>query len=631
MRLQTVLFPQDHICSSEEMYFHRNGSWLGFDGYFNLFYIEKRKTYSQLEGLKLNLNLRGISAVRLMHNRDILEERVLDRAEEPLKLEFIFPYKTYKDGVFWFALKKAKSDHIEVEGYFEGSLPCESVEGSGEQQELGLRRAELSGPAQLPLPVEICAVICTYKREDYVYRNLKCLEQVFADSSLEAGKHLRVFLADNGQTLENHRGVQEIASAHPDKITILKNRNAGGAGGFTRGMLEALKRKDKEGLTHVLLMDDDAIFEPDLFVRLYGFLSTLKRQYHRIIVGGNLMREDFPYLQHAGGEWFRDFRVHNDHILADLREFETCTADFLCRPNNNPWLYSGWWCCCFSLETVRKDNLPIPLFLHYDDVEFGLRNREAGIVFLNGVGAWHKGFEAAFAGSTRYYDVRNTLITTALHQPEQSRFAVKKWVWKNIIGAALEFRYGEAYLAYQGFVDFCKGPKWLIGQNPEKLNQKIRQRFYLNPREELQSQLTEPEYQKACRQMDSCKKQVGEAQIRQFYSPSRRKGHFFKKIFWNGWFLPAKRENELLVVSALDPPYKAFRRKMLLLFEPASDKALFARKDYGEFRKILKCLVKTSILADRFYPKAAQEYRERLNEITSAAAWENYLGLSKHE
>lgn len=616
MRLQTVLFPQDHICSSEEMYFHRNDNWTAFDGYFNLFYIEKRKKYSQFGEVKLNLNLRGISAVRLMHNQDILEETVIKQTGESLNYEFTFPYKKYEKGVFWFALKKAKSDHVEVKGYFEGIVQPENTGDS------------LAG---LHPQVEICAVICTYKREDYVYRNLKCLEQIFAGSGLEAGKHLRVFLVDNGQTLESHRNVQEITCAYPDKITILKNRNAGGAGGFTRGMLEALKHKDENGLTHVLLMDDDAIFEPDLFVRLYGFLSTLKRKYREITVGGNLMREDFPYLQHAGGEWFRDFRVHNDHILVDLRDFETCTADFLCRPDSNSRLYSGWWCCCFSLETVRSDNLPIPLFLHYDDVEFGLRNSGKGIVFLNGVGAWHKGFETAFAGSTRYYDVRNILITTALHQPEQSRFSIKKWIWKNIIGALLEFRYGEAYLAYQGLADFCKGPEWLIRQNPEQLNQKVRQGFCLHPREELQNQLSDLEYQEACRQMDACKKQAGKTQIRQFYSPSRRKGHLLKKIFWNGWFLPAKRKKELLVVSALDPPYKAFRRKKLLLFEPASNKALIARKDYGELRKILKCLVRAGILVDRFYPKAAREYRERLNGITNASAWEKYLGLNKHE
>ena len=56
-----------------------------------------------------------------------------------------------------------------------------------------------------------------------------------------------------------------------DKIDIIQNMNAGGAGGFTRGMIEIMNRKEKEGYSHVLLMDDDAIIQPDLLVRLYGF------------------------------------------------------------------------------------------------------------------------------------------------------------------------------------------------------------------------------------------------------------------------------------------------------------------------------------------------------------------------
>ncbi|MDQ9768331.1 hypothetical protein RFZ33_14760, partial [Acinetobacter baumannii] len=66
---------------------------------------------------------------------------------------------------------------------------------------------------------------------------------------------------------------------------------------------------------------------------------------------------------------------------------------------------------------ATRDNLPIPLFLHHDDIEYGIRNRDQGIVFLNGIGVWHKGFEQTFPGVNVYYDVRNTLITVALTEP----------------------------------------------------------------------------------------------------------------------------------------------------------------------------------------------------------------------
>ena len=48
IQLQSILFPSSNVCQVEELYFHRydqaqKGERIDFDGYFNLFYIEKRK------------------------------------------------------------------------------------------------------------------------------------------------------------------------------------------------------------------------------------------------------------------------------------------------------------------------------------------------------------------------------------------------------------------------------------------------------------------------------------------------------------------------------------------------------------------------------------------------------------
>lgn len=608
MRLQTILFPSDAVCSTEELYFHRRKKWIDFDGYFNLFYIEKHRKYSRIDGLRIVVQVKGASRLCLMHNREMLHQIELDDRTALREYALTFPYKSRDSGVFWFSVQAEHPELFEVRGYFDGAV-------------------------EDPWPVSITAIICTYKREAYVARNLRCLKQVLANRELEAGLHLQLFLIDNGQSLESDASIQQLVDECGGKVSIFKNPNTGGAGGFTRGMLEALYRKEKDSLTHVLLMDDDALFEPDLFVRLYGFLCTLKTSYKKITVGGNLLREDFPYLQHASGEWFWNFKVRNDHILIDLRSFKACTSDFMCRPDPNPRLYSGWWCCCFPLETVRTDNLPLPLFLHYDDVEYGLRNRENGVVFLNGIGVWHKGFECAFAGSTRYYDVRNTLIATALYQPEQRLFFIKKWVCRNIVSPILEFRYGEAYSSFRGLVDFCKGPMWLIKQDPEKLNREVRQNFSLKPLSDLQSQLPEAEYNRVLSKINFYEKNMRADEIQEFYVPSRRKGHFFKKATWNGWFLPStqKQTDELPVISAVETPYKAFRKNKLILFEPFSGKALLTERNYRELRKILKWLMLANWLIDHYYQKAAREYRERLSDLSSASAWESYLGLNEHE
>ena len=115
----------------------------------------------------------------------------------------------------------------------------------------------------------------------------------------------------------------------------------------------------------------------------------------------------------------------------DLRRPENCTDARLTAAGLEYERYSGWWCCCFSLNTVRRDNLPLPLFLHHDDIEFGMRNRDQGVVFLNGIGVWHRTFEHSYPNANLYYDTRNLLIELVRQYGTVSRknfwrFVIKK-------------------------------------------------------------------------------------------------------------------------------------------------------------------------------------------------------------
>ena len=72
MRLQSILLPTEKICNVEALYFHRNGDYLEFDGYFNLFQIAKRKHYTALTGVALQLELSGYSELLLMNDRRVI-------------------------------------------------------------------------------------------------------------------------------------------------------------------------------------------------------------------------------------------------------------------------------------------------------------------------------------------------------------------------------------------------------------------------------------------------------------------------------------------------------------------------------------------------------------------------------
>ena len=131
--------------------------------------------------------------------------------------------------------------------------------------------------------------ICTYKREQYVLRNMNTLSRWMkaneafktdnaqnTGSTPEASGHIHVFIIDNGKSLGDCKEFTDLI-ASTNNIEVIPNDNSGGAGGFSRGMIEAMNRREELSLTHLLMMDDDAVFDPDLFTRLYGFLSFLKK------------------------------------------------------------------------------------------------------------------------------------------------------------------------------------------------------------------------------------------------------------------------------------------------------------------------------------------------------------------
>ena len=67
------------------------------------------------------------------------------------------------------------------------------------------------------------------------------------------------------------------------------------------------------------------------------------------------------------------------------------------RADDTKNIYGAWWCCCYHMNAITKENLPLPIFVHHDDIQFGLKQMDRGIVFLNGINVWHQGFELVFS------------------------------------------------------------------------------------------------------------------------------------------------------------------------------------------------------------------------------------------
>lgn len=451
IQLQSVLWPRKDVCMARELYFHKYQKWTAFNGYLNLFCIEKWQRYTALTDVRLSLHLEGYELLSLYHDRERLRDIRL-RAGEWAAYEVSLPYMAYHSGVFWFALKEAPDAEIkQVSGFYTGECENERT-------------------------VKIGTVICTYNREAYVERSLKLLwKYILTKTQLDVSENVLTYVVDNARSLRSCRPVLELVQRAEGRIAVIPNRNSGGAGGFTRGMLQILEEQNKKQLTHVLLMDDDAVMEPDLFVRIYGFLSAVKEEWKDITLGGSMLLEDLPWMLHAAGEYWEKGIIYNNLKGMDLRRCKNAASQTLLAAGHEREYYSGWWCCCYSLRVVREDNLPMPVFIHHDDIEFGIRNRGYGTVFLHGVCVWHRNFENFPPGANLYYDIRNNLIELAL-QYTQGRAVCYIWdfFWKRLAVRLARARFDEAGYVLRGMLDFLKGPDWLWKQEPQRLHEKVR-------------------------------------------------------------------------------------------------------------------------------------------------------------
>ena len=102
VQLQSILRPSKDICDVSALYYHQYADRIELDGYFNLFYIEKRKAYTTIERLFLSIRTKGYDSLILYHDRTAVEEIALEpEMEKSYKVEL--PYQQYQDGVFWIA------------------------------------------------------------------------------------------------------------------------------------------------------------------------------------------------------------------------------------------------------------------------------------------------------------------------------------------------------------------------------------------------------------------------------------------------------------------------------------------------------------------------------------------------
>ncbi|GAA2570681.1 glycosyltransferase [Mycolicibacterium diernhoferi] len=231
-----------------------------------------------------------------------------------------------------------------------------------------------------------------------------------------------VIVSDQGtRQAKDHPGFAAAAAALGDRLSVRYQPNLGGSGGYSRVMYEALKNTDCE---QILFMDDDIRVEPDSILRALALNRFAKTP---TLVGGQMLNLQEPSHLHVMGEmvdsanfmWTGAVNTEYDHNFAKypLNDEEQERSKLLHRRIDVD--YNGWWMCMIPRQVAQELGQPLPLFIKWDDAEYGLRAAEHGYptVTLPGAAIWHMAWSDKDDAIDwqAYFHLRNRLVVAALH------------------------------------------------------------------------------------------------------------------------------------------------------------------------------------------------------------------------
>lgn len=376
-KIYNISFPENK--EYEKLYFEggtyipgngvkiKSGDALDLGTYFNGFSLLKWTRYTTLQKISIRVNLSGNANIEIYAIREEVEELLhMEHAERIFEKEL--------------DIQNLKAKDVELIG----------IKIHAEYDDVNLIDGGYWGVFTSTYPVKMGINICTFKREKYVAHNLEVLKRLINEN-----KNFNVTIVDNGKTLSGIKG---------NNIQAFSNLNFGGAGGFTRGMMEQVNQGVN---THILMMDDDIVIEPSALERVYKVYQHIKEERRMQMFGGAMLSLANPTEQVENTAYWKKIRLISNGSGFDLTDKRKLYANehFKNRVNS----YAAWWFCCIPVEVVKENGYPLPVFIKGDDMEYGIRNRRE-IMSMNGIGVWHEPFVNKVSPVINYFSDRNMLI-----------------------------------------------------------------------------------------------------------------------------------------------------------------------------------------------------------------------------
>lgn len=550
---------------------------VSFDTYFNSFSIGKYNKYCNFSAIYLKLEFCGLFVLRIFSvkkNNNIFEEKCIiekkiqsnDMADEVIEID-----------------KSLVADSAQI--YFTLTAESDSIFYGGE---FGCKSNSINN-------VNIAVVICTYKREKYLLKNLDSINKYLTESEFFTEDKLHCYVVDNGKTLEP----EKIENSY---MSLFPNKNTGGSGGFKYGYIKAVHSGRNH--THILFMDDDIILDCEMFFRVFMLLSTAKSEWSELSVGGTMLKLRNQCIEHEAGAIWDGRRIQNIGKNLDMTKREN-VFEVSYFPKGN---YNAWWFYCFPMDWHEKYGYPLQFFVKTDDIEYSVRCATE-IAILNGIAVWHEDFESKYDGFVEYYIKRNELILSSVNnQKPYTFFQVRKLI-ASVARQIVYQRYFLADLIFRAYDDYLLGYKHFLNVDTEKLNTELMSLCEpLLSDDELKEKYNvyfdNEKYEKSLLETDNIKIQA---------------------LTLNGYLIPNcfyKKDKDSFAITDLAKCkfVNFYKRKKVLHYDVSKHKGFVTVQKRTKIVKYGFMLIGKSLKFIVKYPKIRKGFKEHIAELTDENA-----------
>ncbi len=423
------------------------GRRVSFGTYFNAFPASYWRRWSTVTAVTLRIRLAGESRIILYRSTakgfSHPVETISVESDEPTTVQRTLTLAPFVDGGwYWFDIVAGPRGTTLIE-------------------------ADWLGLAERTAPGRVSLGITTFNQPDFMLEQLRTLGEATEIHEVID----RIYVIDQGGDKVMQRpAFAEATKNLGDRVEVIEQGNLGGSGGFARAMDETVRAGRAR---YVLLMDDDVKLEPEGILRAATFADLARKP---TIVGGHMFSLYHRSLLHAYAEAVQPWTwwwgpAPNTKGKHDFGRRNLANTPWLHRRADSD--YNGTWMCLIPASVIAELGLIAPMFIKWDDAEYGVRARDHGVptVSLPGVGCWQVPWDDKDDSRDwqAYYHLRNRFVSALLHSPHKGGGALISESRERQLQSLISMHYSTAALQQLAISDVLAGPGHLHRELPTKL------------------------------------------------------------------------------------------------------------------------------------------------------------------